>query len=114
METEAGSEGSYDTSLGSYDDASSSYCGVMGPSFVDPMDPSYLDQAGGYYAAGGQPEYWEYSSPVTPVSVTLSPQVVVTVIPAPATSISSSSAEDSPSSQPCCDHKTESFEVTIH
>lgn len=111
VETEAGSEGSYDTSLGSYDDASSSYCGVMGPSFVDPMDPSYLDQAGGYYAAGGQPEYWEYSSPVTPVSVTLSPQVVVTVIPAPATSISSSSAEDSPSSQPCCDHKTESFET---
>ena len=76
--------------MGSYDD---SYGMVMmgpGPGYVDPA-AGYMDPGTGYY----QPPYWDYNgqSPVavTPVSVTLSPQVMVTVLPT--------------TSQPCCDHK---------
>ena len=72
-QSEAGSEGSYDTSLGSYDESGSGWGPVMveGGSYYDP-----LEQAGQYYDYYGQ-----HGAVVSPVSVTLSPQVVVTVLP---------------------------------
>jgi len=89
-QSEAGSEGSYDTSLGSFDE-SVQYGVMMEPGYS--VEAGYMEAGGGYYAGDGG--YWPDGgyTPVTPVSVTLSPQVVVTVLPA--------------TTQHCCDHKQE-------
>ena len=96
-QSEVGSE----ASLGSYEDSgvslASGYPVLMDPSGGFTMEPVY-ETSGGYYPGSGeqqqqQPGYWsEYTGPASPVSVTLSPQVVVTVLPAP------------PPPHPCCDH----------
>jgi len=97
-QSEVGSEGSYEASLGSYEEGgvtlTPGYPVMMEPSGYA-MEPVY-EASGGYYPSGQhQPGYWsEYTGPgggaVTQLS--LSPQVVVTVLPAP------------PPPQPCCDH----------
>ena len=110
-QSEAGSEaGSYDTSLSSFE-TEAGWGAASAGGYLDPA----AGGAGGFYCEPGSLGYWpgaeagaeaDYDpagghyeasySQVAPVSVTLSPQVVVTVLPAPAP----------PPPQHCCDHKT--------
>ena len=102
-QSEVGSEGSYEASLGSYEEGgvtlTPGYPVMMEPSGGYTMEPVY-EASGGYYPAPSgqhQPGYWsEYTGPGAGghalTQLSLSPQVVVTVLPAP------------PPPQPCCDH----------
>ena len=105
-QSEVASEGSYEASLDSYEESGASlvsrYPVMMDPSGGYTMEPVY-EASGGYYPAPNgqqQPGYWsEYTWAVTQgpggqavTQLSLSPQVVVTVLPAP------------PTPTPCCDH----------
>ena len=105
-QSEVGSKGSYEASLGSYEESGASlasgYPVMMDPSGGYTMEPVH-EASGGYYPVPNcqqQTGYWsEYTRAVTQglggqavTQLSLSPQVVVTVLPAP------------PPPQPCCDH----------
>mgnify|MGYP006888583898 CR=1 FL=1 len=105
-QSEVASEGSYEASLDSYEESGASlvsrYPVMMDPSGGYTMEPVY-EASGGYYPAPNgqqQPGYWsEYTWAVTQgpggqavTQLSLSPQVVVTVLPAP------------PPPTPCGDH----------
>lgn len=105
-QSEVASEGSYEASLDSYEESGASlvsrYPVMSDPSGGYTMEPVY-EASGGYYPAPNgqqQPGYWsEYTWAVTQgpggqavTQLSLSPQVVVTVLPAP------------PPPTPCCDH----------
>ena len=72
-QSEAGSEGSYDTSLGSYDDAGG-YGVMVEPGYIDP-GAGFIPETGFYDQSG--PGYWSPGH----TTVTLSPGLVVTVLP---------------------------------